>query len=248
MGVAGLDARARWRLAIAAILFLAGCATQRAVVPSAPSDAEFPVPIFTAGDALTEKWRHLRVWGETEWRLVALDGEVAIRAVARGTSSALARYVEIDTGICPVAEWSWRVDALSPNADLTSRKTEDVAASLFFVFGDPGTLANPDPVPTIRYVWSADANPPEAVFKSPYFPNSLRNVVVRSGTGDLGAWVTERRDLRADYQRAFGEPPTEPVQVFALFTDNDHLKEPTEAYYRDARVLCTEEPESAGIF
>jgi hypothetical protein len=224
-------------LACAVALLATGCGREAAPVQAAPGGA-YEIPLFDASDALGEDWQHVRVWGETDWRLSAMGGEVVIDAVAEGTSSGLARWVEIDTGACPIAEWSWRVDALPPDADLSVRDREDVAASVIFVFGDPGSLSNPMPVPTLRYVWASANNAAGEIIDSPFFPGSLESIVVRSGTDALGRWVTERRDLVADYRRAFGEPPEEPVEAFALFTDNDHLEQPAVAHYRWARVLC----------
>ncbi len=230
-----------------ALALVAGCAdqTQRAQT-SAGAGALQAYPIFTAADALDKSWLHFKVWHETEWRLVPLDDEVVISATGEGSSSGLARWVEIDTDDCPMLDWTWRVDALPAQADLSRRDREDVAASLFLAFGDPGSLSNPKAVPTIRYVWATEANAVGEVIDSPFFPGTLRSIVVRSGADALGSWVTEKRDLREDYRLAFGAPPPEPIQAFALFTDNDHLEEPVQAYYRSAAVLCSRPPAELG--
>src|SRR5262249_39700624 len=38
-------------------------------------------------------------------------------------------------------------------------------------------------------------------------------IVLRSGSADLGRWVTERRNVAADYQTIFGEPPEDPRAI-----------------------------------
>ena len=230
-------------------LMAVGC-TEFAPRPSdlGPLQLNEVYPIFAADDALTNRWQRFKVWGETEFKLVALNDEIAIRATGEGASGALARWIEIDTAICPVAEWSWRVDSLPETADLSDRNVEDVAASLFFAFGDPGTLSNPQPVPTLRYAWASTRNSVESIVDSPYFPGKLRTIVVRSGTDELGDWVIERRNMRTDYLRAFGRLPREPVQVMALFTDNDHTKAPAEAFYSWARVRCSRHPDAFPLF
>ncbi len=200
-------------------------------------------PVFTAGDAIDRDWLHFSVWRETDWRLASLDDEVVISATGQRSASGIGRWVEIDTANCPVLEWSWRVDTLPDGADMAVRDREDAAASLFLAFGDPGSMSSPKPVPTIRYAWTTAANPVGALIDSPFFPGTLRTLVVRSGDDALGGWVTERRNLRDDYRLAFGEPPPEPIQVFALFTDNDNVEEPAQAYYRSASVLCAEPPD-----
>ena len=230
--------------------FLAAACADLVRPPAPPppqADLTESLPIFVGSDALVEKWRRVQVWGKSDWRLIAMDGDVVIEPVVDRSSTALARWIEFDTLKCPVAEWIWRVDALPPGADLTTRKAEDVAASVFFVFGDPGTFSNPEPVPTIRYVWSAGDEAAGTVINSPYFPDNLRNIVVRSGGAGAG-WVTEQRNLHEDYVRAFGQPPSDRVQVFALFTDNDHLGEPVKAFYLSARMLCSELPETGVLF
>lgn len=231
-------------LTTATAALVSACAATDGVETAPAPVAEIVLPVFDADDALTRKWRHVKVWGDSDWRLVALGDDIVIEPDVDGSSTALARYIDIDTEICPIAEWSWRVDALPDGADLASRKSEDVAASIFFAFGDPGTFSNPDPVPTLRYVWSTETNPVGEIVASPYFPASLKSVVVRSGPDGLGDWQSERRDLRADFEAAFGEAPPEPVRIVALFTDNDHLELPAKAFYANARALCTEEPDS----
>lgn len=227
---------------------MSGCtsAPPAAAVGSGP--AEIVVPLFTAGDALERDWRKLRVWKEAEFSLTALDGEIAIRAVAEGASAGLARRVEIDPAVCPILEWSWRVEAGLTAADLSSRQGEDVAAAIFLAFGDPGLLASPREVPTLRYVWATETDPVESVVDSPYYPGVIRSVVVRSGPEAHGTWVSERRDLVADYRRVFGGLPEDPIELFVLFTDSDHGGERVEVLYRWARVLCTHEPEAPSIF
>ncbi|MCL5775651.1 DUF3047 domain-containing protein [Limibaculum sp. FT325] len=233
--------RALWPLAA---LVVAGCAAAMRPPPPAAGEPVLPYPLFAASDALMKSWRFIRIWGQSEWRLIADGDDVAIEPVVDGSSTALARWVQIDTETCPVVEWSWRVDRLPEGADLAVRATDDVAASLVFAFGDPGALSNPRPVPTLRYVWSTPANAAGSVIESPYFIGTLYSFVVRSGGAGEG-WHTERRNLREDYQRAFGEAPPGPVEVMALFTDNDHLEAPLHSLYRAATLYCTELPDEA---
>ncbi len=241
---------------LSAALAAAGCAAlpepETAAPPAtgteAAAAADVVVPIFAASDALEEQWRKFQIWREMDFTLAVADGEVAIEAVAEGASAGLARTVDIDPETCPILEWRWQVENLPSDADLASRAREDVSASLIVAFGDPGVFANPDPVPTLRYVWATETNPPGTVVDSPYFSGVLRSIPVRSGPERLGEWVTERRNLVADYERAFGEPPESDIEVVALFTDSDHGGERVTARYRWARSLCTEAPEPPSIF
>ena len=244
--------RARSAPALLASALLAGCTA----LPSGETDtaaASLPdptvaVPIFAAGDAAEKDWRKVSVWGEAEFRIVALDGDVAIRAETDGSSAALVRRVDIDPETCPEVEWSWRVDRMPRTADLASRKREDVAASILFAFGDPGSFGNPENVPTLRYAWATETNPVGQVIDSPYFPRVIRTLVVRSGPAEMNLWITERRSLAADYERVFGRPPDSRIEVVAIFTDSDHDNGGATAHYRWARMLCREAPDVPSIF
>ena len=178
--------------------------------------------------------------GETEYRLSVVGGELAIRARGRRSASGLFRYVELDPRHCTTLRWAWRVEALQPDADLSVKARDDVAASIFLLFGDPGLLLDPKPVPTLRYVWTNGQVPPETVINSPYMPGIVRNLVVRSGTASLGRWVEEERNPAADFETAFGHPPEDAIQAIALFTDNDQTGQPVEAYYAWASIECAD--------
>jgi len=56
--------------------------------------------------------------------------------------------------------------------------------------------------------------------------------VLETGERKAGEWVFEKRNLLADYKKAFG---TEPRRVLAIGiqTDTDHSNEMVTAYYSD---------------
>jgi hypothetical protein len=168
-----------------------------------------------------------------------MDGRLAIRAVGRHSAPLLIRRVSIDPELCPVVEWSWSVTRMQHGADLYVKEQEDVAASVFLLFGDPGFLFDSKPVPTMRYVWTNGKVPIESIVDSPYMPGTVRSIVVESGMDRIGGWITERRDVMEDFLNAFGYRPTERIHAVALFTDNDQTEEPVEAYYGSGRALCT---------
>lgn len=194
--------------------------------------------LFHAEASLQDDWFHMPIRGETDYRLVVFDGQVAIRAQGRDSASGLMRHVAFDPIRCPDLEWSWAVTKLQRDARLAVKAKEDVAASLFLMFGDPGSLLQPEPVPTLRYVWTNDSEQAETIVDSPYLSGVVRSLVVRTGNSAGHAWAVERRNIVADFERAFGRPPEEEIETIALFTDNDQTKQPVEAYYGWARVRC----------
>lgn len=48
-------------------------------------------------------------------------------------------------------------------------------------------------------------------------------VVVRSGSAELGQWQTERRNVREDFKKIYGEEPENPGAIsVAINTNNTH--------------------------
>lgn len=226
-----------WWKALGAIVAVPIAACSIAPPPE-PSANEPDNTLFSAAHAIQDQWQHMPLRGETEYRIALMDGRIAIRAVGQQSASGLIRRVTIDPAKCPIVEWSWSVTRLQEDADLYVKEKEDVAASVFLLFGDPGFLFDPKPVPTLRYVWTNGKVPIEAIVDNPYLPGIVRSIVVESGTERIGTWVTERRNVVEDFLNAFGYRPTERIHAVALFTDNDQTQEPVEAYYGSGRMLC----------
>lgn len=222
-------------LVFPAVLILAACS---AASPPGYGALKPDNALFSAAHAIQDQWQHVPMRGTTDYRIALKDGRVAIQAIGRNSASALMRRVSVDPYRCPVIEWSWYVARIQKNADIRIKDREDVAASIFLLFGDPGFLSNPQPVPTLRYVWTNGTVPVETVVDNPYLQGVVRSIVVESGTGRIGRWVTERRNVLADFRRAFGREPNEAIHAIALFTDNDQTEEPVEAYYGQAHMEC----------
>ena len=167
-------------------------------------------------------------WGDRRGKLGLAELGLGPRACGRGRSGAL-----------PLARVVLARRADAPRGRHPPREREDVAASLFLFFGDPGLgLLDWTPVPTLRYAWAAERVPIETVVDSPYLPGTVRTLVVESGEARLGRWLTARRNVAADFEKAFGHAPRDIIQAIALFTDNDQTREPAEAAYGAARALC----------
>lgn len=88
----------------------------------------------------------------------------------------------------------------------------------------------PPPFATLMYVW-ANQSAPEAIIEHPR-SDRIRKVVVEQGPASLRQWRQYRRDLAADFLRAFGEPPGRLVAV-ALMTDSDNMAASAQTWYGD---------------
>ncbi|WP_193367307.1 DUF3047 domain-containing protein [Pelagibius marinus] len=180
----------------------------------------------------------------TDYRLDSTQDHLSIRAEGQRAASGLVLPVNVDVEACPYLEWEWRVEKLQEGASLYEADLEDVAASIWVMFGDPepgpwGAITAPKPVPTLRYVWTTDKIQEETIIDSPSQPGVIRSIVVQGGIVSPLAWEGEKRDLAADYQAAFGGLPQSNVLAVALVTGNYHTQEPVVAHYGAARLRCS---------
>jgi hypothetical protein len=190
---------------------------------------------------LASSWER-RDFGEpTGYRVVEDVGRAAIEATGTGTAAGLVRAVRFEVRSFPFLEWSWRVDRVPEHADLRSDRADDVGASLSLVFESSGLL---DMAPwTLTYAWAAASTPSGLIVASPRHPRTMRTIVLRSDPGDLGTWVSERRDIVEDYRAAFGEDPPAEVRAVALWSDSDQTRDAVLAYYGLVRAVSPGDPE-----
>lgn len=220
------------------LLALAACAPAPAQQEDAGERVEDIRRLLDVGSVIQDGWMEFPLRGITEYRIAVVDERIAIRATGTSSASGLVRFIHTDPTLCPTMSWSWRVDTLQKNADLRVKEKEDVAASIFLIFGDPGFFGDTQPVPTLRYVWTNDEIPVESVIDNPYVPGIVRSIVLESGEENLGRWTIERRNVLEDYAAAFGQPPRDEIHAIAIFTDNDQTKQPVTAYYEWIRAIC----------
>jgi hypothetical protein len=224
-------------------------ASGAAAAPPAPATASpgpGPAPSAVAPAAPAEAWQPMPLPGKraTRYATGRKDGRVVVHARAEGSASMWRRRTRLDPALLGAVRFSWRVDALNPAASVADIDHEDAVARLVFAFdGDrarlsPRTRAMFDlaqalggeapPFATLMYVWDTKAAL-DSVIVNPR-TDRIRKIVVDAGPSQLGRWREHRRDLVADYQRAFGEPPG-PLLGVALMTDSDNTGARAEAWY-----------------
>ncbi|MND08548.1 hypothetical protein D3C83_312450 [compost metagenome] len=60
-------------------------------------------------------------------------------------------------------------------------------------------------------------------------------MVVRSGAAEVGRWVSETRDVAADFREAFGQAAPSITGV-ALSADTDQTRERVTAWFGDVKL------------
>jgi hypothetical protein len=141
-------------------------------------------------------------------------------------------------------DFSWKIDALPEGADLEEADRADAPVRILLAFdGDRSKWSSRNhrlsemsrlltgeelPYATLMYVWSND-DAPGTLLVNPR-TDRIRKLVVESGQTHIGRWREYRRDVRADFLRAFGEEPG-PLRAVALMTDTDNTRSRLQAWY-----------------
>lgn len=210
-----------------------------------------------AGEEIPPPWQVERLNEDvppTRYRLRQWDGIQAVEAHAVGSMALLARPVDVDLGRTPILCWRWRVDAPLKNADMTRKAGDDYAARVYLSFEvPPDTLGlgtrmalalarslrgNAVPDAAINYIW--DNRHPVGTWQPNAYTERARMLVLRSGAADAGRWVEERRDVGADFRKAFGHAPAK-LTGLAIAADTDNTGEEAHAGFADFRFIGKEE-------
>lgn len=179
------------------------------------------------------EWEPHSFTGETDYRLVEVDGRVAVHARCRdGSASGLFYREDIDLEATPVVEWEWRVKETFSGIDETRKAGDDYAARLYLV--DERAVLRWR-TRALNYVWASEME------QGSDWPNAYasqaRMIAVRSGDEADGEWRTERRNVLEDF-RNYHERELGSINGLAIMTDCDDVGEPVEAWYGEIRFLA----------
>lgn len=191
----------------------------------------------------------------TVYRLREWEGVAAVEAQAEKSMALLARPLDVDLGKTPILCWRWRIDAPLKNADMMTKAGDDYAARVYLSFSvPPETLGfgtrlalglartlrgNIVPDAAINYLW--DNRHAVGTWQPNAYTDRARMLVLRSGAGDAARWVSERRDVSADFHKAFGHAPAQ-LTGLALASDTDNTGESAHAGFADFRFVAKDEP------
>lgn len=228
-------------------LGMAGCASTGATRTETVPD-RLPL-VFDARDKAA--WEPMLLPGKlrTAFRHVRHDGRASIQADAVGTASMLRQRLRITPPQLGRIQFHWQVANLIEGADMTVREREDSPVRVVLAFdGDRSTFSARNamlnelsrtltgeemPYAMLMYVWSNDL-PVDTVITNPR-TDRIRKIVVESGPTRLHQWLAYERDVRADFERAFGEAPGV-LQGLAIMTDTDNTQGRTQAWYGEIRL------------
>lgn len=233
-------------------VLLAGCASRGA----SDSASEGKVLTHQAGGL------HFKPQDKAGWEAVTLPGKLrtafrlekhdhrdALSAHAQASASMLRQRLNVPADQLGRLQFAWQIDNLMADADMGERDSGDSPVRLILAFeGDRGRFSaknamlsdltealtgEPLPYATLMYVW-CNRRPVDSVIVNPR-TDRVRKLVVETGPAHIRQWRQYERDVRADFERAFGEAPGALVGM-AIMTDSDNTRGHVRAWYGDIRL------------
>jgi hypothetical protein len=209
-----------------------------------------------APDALPAGWEPLlfrKIPRPTRYRVVRDEEAWVLEAESEAAASALYRPLDLDPRAHPRLTWRWKVGNILVKADARRKEGDDYPARVYVAFRYDPDQATPwekvtfgtyrflygkyPPRAVLNYIWD-NRLPPGTTLDNAY-TDRAKMIVVRSGGADVGRWLTETRNVVADYRRLFGADPPRIAGV-AVMTDTDDTGERAVAWYSDLAFLAGE--------
>ena len=178
-------------------------------------------------------WESKSFKGTTEYRLVKEEGRTVVKAVSINSASGLIKKIRFNPSKYRYLRWSWKVSHTVPGGDEKTKSGDDYAARVYVVF--PGRFFWQ--TKALNYIWANRLAKGDALPNA--FTANTRMIAVESGNSMAGQWLTEQRDLVADYRFQFGGDPPE-AEAVAVMTDSDNTGGSAEAWYGEIS-LATED-------
>jgi len=208
-----------WACAVIAVL-----PSNAALAPFLGTVGAVPAPPWTYASLPEQKLARTRITIDSD------KGSTVLRVEAIASYGNLIH--RIDRAGDGVLTWRWKVERPLRSSDLRSREGDDVALKVCALYAMPrqavpfverqllrlAELRTGESLPaaTLCYVW--DLNWPEGTLLANVYSRRVRYITL----GQPGSlWQTVRRDLGADFLRAFGEESGSVPQLQAIAVGAD---------------------------
>ncbi len=161
-----------------------------------------------------------------DFAIVADNGHPVLHLKSKVDSSTISRDLRSQFNLpeAPVLEWSWKVITLPTGAHACQKSTDDQAGQLYVAW-----LRFPETVRSliIGYIWDSTGRV-GTICKSQKTP-TITYVILRSGPGEIGNWIAERRNVVEDFRMIYGAAPENP-SALSLSIDSDDTASSAESF------------------
>ena len=177
-------------------------------------------------------WEEKRFKGNTDYKIIHEDGRSVVKAHARGAASGLTKKISFSPAAYRYLKWSWKIAGTIAGGNESTKGGDDYAARVYVIF--PGRFFWQ--MRALNYIWANKL--PKGQFIANAYTGNAKMLAVESGSAKVGQWVSEERDILADYRTVFGEEPPEAGGI-AIMSDTDNTGGEATAWYGDITLSTT---------
>ena len=190
------------------------------------------IVLNTAGwslEKLPSDWQIKVNHGKPEVSVCKEQTDACLHLKSVKASYALEHSVDVDPVQLPYLTWKWKVTQLPAGGDFRRSSADDQAAQVLVAFDDRRIIS---------YIWDTTA-PKGSEQRSTFIPLiHVFAVACESGATDLNRWLSESRNVAADYQRAYGKPAPH-VKGLRLQINSQHTGTVAESYFGQVAFRST---------
>ncbi len=181
---------------------------------AAGSDAVLFSENFEHG--VSNRWQQVKFGTPTDYHVVRDGTNFFLQASADKSCSAFSVKLNIKPQGELKLRWRWKIDGVPANGSERVTRRFDHAARVFIAFD---TFIGPPR--SIDYIW-ANEEKVGAILPHP-LSSRTQLVVVESGNARAGEWISEERDVTADWKSCFGQRAMPKIIGIGVLTDGDSL-------------------------
>jgi len=180
---------------------------------------------------ISKDWENVAFFKQKTNYAVRREGtNVWLHGVADNSCSGLTTKLDLAPPAKLKLRWRWRIDGVATNGSERVLKTFDHAARVFVAFD---TFIGPPR--TLNYMW-ANVEPVGTVLEHPK-SSRAQIFILESGSAKAGHWISEERDVAADWKKVFPDKPMPKIVGLGVMTDSDSLGGKLTGDYADIELL-----------
>jgi len=188
-----------------------------------------------------EDWRPLtfpKIDSHSRYEVIQTNGQSYLQAVTDSSASGIIFKNTFDVYQYPLVEWKWQVSNIFEKGNAKTKAGDDYPLRIYIVFKYDPVKADLfekakynaakliygeyPPYSSLNYIWANQSHPEKIITNT--YTSQAKMIVLRTGSAQVNQWLTEKIDILADYEAAFGENPPR-IASIAIMSDADNTGE-----------------------
>jgi Protein of unknown function (DUF3047) len=167
---------------------------------------------------------------KTNYTVAQAGTNCFLHAVADNSCSGLTKKLDLSPPAKLKLRWRWRIAGVATNGSERDLTKFDHAARVFVAFD---TFIGPPR--SLNYMW-ANVEKPGTVLEHPK-SGRAQIFVLESGNAKAGQWISEERDVAADWKKVFPDKAMPKIVGLGVMTDSDSLGQKLMGDYADIELI-----------